>query len=350
METSEAVPSALVGADGAGRRAPRRPAPPNPPAPDGLLVVDKPRGMTSHDVVARVRRLAHTRKVGHAGTLDPLATGVLVLGIGRATRLLTWVSGHDKAYEATVRLGISTTTDDAEGEVSDSPGCVSVAQDALEAGLDALRGEIWQVPSSVSAIKIDGKRAYARVRQGEAVEIPARRVTVSRLDCPGTQRPARAVGADGSPVDVLDLDIRVDCSSGTYVRALARDLGRALGCGAHLTALRRTRVGAFALEDAHPLAALEERAERGEVLPVVALDEAVPAMFPSLVLDEGEAQRFAHGQAPVRGGDELEALHGVAGEGPLAVLAPDTTRVLGLARLDEDGRALRTLLVWSSEA
>lgn len=346
VETSGTIPPALVGKGGGGPRAPRRPAPPNPAAPDGLLVVDKPQGMTSHDVVSRVRRLAHTRKVGHAGTLDPMATGVLVVGIGQATRLLTWVSGHDKAYEATVRLGIATTTDDAEGEVLASPGCATLTAGRLEEALAPLRGEIWQVPSSVSAVKIDGKRAYARVRQGETVEIPARRVRVGRLDLLAPPRPGQAAGADGVPTDVVDVDVHVECSSGTYVRALARDLGEALGCGAHLTALRRSRVGTFTLGAAHPLDALERSAEDGEVLPVVPLDDAVRALFPVLVLDAEEAGSFAHGQAPRRDAAQVEALSAAAGEGPLAVLDPDGVRVLGLARVDEGAGTLRTVLVW----
>lgn len=296
-----------------------------------------------------MRRLAHTRRVGHAGTLDPMATGVLVLGIGRATRLLTWLSGHDKAYEATVRLGVSTTTDDAEGDVVDAPGCATPDAERLEAALEALRGEIDQVPSAVSAVRIDGKHAYARVRAGETVEIPARRVTVSVLERLGAPRPEAAVGPDGAVVDVVDVDVHVECSAGTYVRALARDLGESLGCGAHLTGLRRSRVGTLTLGDARRLDALERLAGTGEVLPVVPLDEAVRGMFPSLVLEAPEAARFAHGQAPRREGERLAALAAAAGEGPLAVLAPDGARVLGLARIDEGAGALRTVLVWGTE-
>ena len=203
--------------------------------PTGLIVVDKPPGMTSHDVVARVRRLAQTRRVGHGGTLDPMATGVLVLGVGRATRLLTYVIGADKGYAATIRLGQSTVTDDAEGPVVTEAPAGSVDDAAIQAGLAALTGVISQVPSAVSAIKVGGQRAYARVRAGEEVALAARQVTVSRLDLLDVRR----LG------EVIDLDVAVDCSSGTYVRALARDLGAGLGVGGHLTALRRTRVGGF---------------------------------------------------------------------------------------------------------
>lgn len=209
----------------------------------GILLVDKPGGLTSHDVVARTRRALGTRKIGHAGTLDPMATGLLVLGVEGATRLLTYVVGADKTYLATIRLGQATTTDDAEGEITSSADAATVAAvtaEALVSGIDALRGEIFQVPSSVSAIKIDGRRAYDRVRAGEEIELKARTVTVSRFDIVA-ERPG-----DG----ILDLDVVVDCSSGTYIRALARDLGSSLGVGGHLTALRRTRVGPFDVADA----------------------------------------------------------------------------------------------------
>lgn len=313
------------------------------PVPSGLLVVDKDRGMTSHDVVSRVRRLAHTRKVGHAGTLDPMATGVLVLGINRATRLLTWVTGHAKAYEATMRLGVSTNTDDAEGEVLDDPGCADLDDDRLEAALAPLRGDIEQVPSTVSAIKIDGRRAYALAREGVEVDIPARPVHVERLDVLGIPR-EEVIARDGRPLTVTDVDIRVECSSGTYVRALARDVGRTLGVGGHLTALRRTEVGSFTLSDASTLAELAALDEEGRDLPLIDLGVAARAMFPDLPLDEAEAGRFAHGQAPRRSGGALEALAMAAGEDPLAVLAPDGETVLGLARV-ADGQ-VRTVLVF----
>lgn len=212
----------------------------------GLVVVDKPTGWTSHQVVARCRRLLGTRKVGHAGTLDPMATGVLLVGANRATRLLGHLAGHDKSYRATIRLGIDTITDDAEGDVVGAPGAAGVTAEAVHVGVQPFVGVISQVPSAVSAIKVDGKRSYARVRAGEHVELSARQVTVSRFDVLGIRPTAAPVDHVGD-VPVLDVDVVVDCSSGTYIRALARDLGRALGTGGHLTALRRTRVGGFDL-------------------------------------------------------------------------------------------------------
>ena len=208
--------------------------------PTGLIIVDKPAGLTSHDVVARIRRLAKTRRVGHGGTLDPMATGVLVIGVGRATRLLTYVIGAEKGYAATIRLGQSTVTDDAEGDVVAVTPADDVPDAAIRAGLGALTGQISQVPSAVSAIKVNGQRAYARVRAGEEVALAARTVTVSRLDLLALRRLP----------GLVDLDVDVACSSGTYIRALARDLGNALGVGGHLTALRRTSVGSFTLAEA----------------------------------------------------------------------------------------------------
>jgi tRNA pseudouridine55 synthase len=245
-------------------------------APDGLLVVDKPAGWTSHDVVGRCRRLAGTRKVGHAGTLDPMATGVLVLGVGRATRLLGHLALTDKAYDATVRLGATTVTDDAEGEVVSSQDASAVTDEQVRSGLRALTGAISQVPSAVSAVKVDGVRSYAHVRAGEQVELAARPVVVSRLDL-------RARRGD-------ELDVVVECTSGTYVRALARDLGAALGVGAHLTALRRTRVGPFDLSQARTL---EQHAER---LALVPLDAAVAASFPRRELTSDEAVALSYGK------------------------------------------------------
>ncbi len=245
-------------------------------APDGLLVVDKPSGWTSHDVVARGRRLAGTRKVGHAGTLDPMATGVLLLGIGRATRLLGHLALTDKSYDATVRLGATTVTDDAEGEVVDTQDASAVTAESLAAAMATLTGELLQVPSSVSAIKVDGVRSYARVRAGESVELRARPVTVSRFEL---------LGRRGD-----DLDVTVECTTGTYVRALARDLGAALGVGAHLTALRRTRVGPFDLGQARTLEQL------GKELVVVPLDDAVAAAFPRRELDDDETAALSYGR------------------------------------------------------
>ncbi|GGF25234.1 tRNA pseudouridine(55) synthase TruB [Subtercola lobariae] len=221
----------------------------------GILLIDKPLGLTSHDVVAKTRRAAGTRKVGHAGTLDPLATGLLVLGVNSSTRLLTYVVGLDKEYEATIRLGAGTTTDDAEGELVNiaPPGAVeALTPEAIRDGLTALTGAILQRPSSVSAVKVDGRRAYARVRLGETVVLDARPVTISAIDLLA-DRPA----TDASGAPTLDLDVRVTCSSGTYIRAIARDLGEALGVGGHLTALRRTRIGPFTVAQAQTIENLD---------------------------------------------------------------------------------------------
>ncbi|MBO4207904.1 tRNA pseudouridine(55) synthase TruB [Micromonospora echinofusca] len=250
---------------------------------DGLIVVDKPGGMTSHDVVARIRRLARTRRVGHGGTLDPMATGVLVIGVGRATRLLTYVIGAGKSYTATIRLGQATVTDDAEGDVIATTPAGAVTDEAIRAGLAVQTGEVDQVPSAVSAIKIDGQRAYKRVREGENVELPARRVTISRLD-------VLAIRRDGP--DVVDVDVDVTCSSGTYIRAIARDLGLALGVGGHLTALRRTAVGGFTLAEAATLTELEERAPEVVNLP---LSAAAERFFPRRDASVDEAAVLSHG-------------------------------------------------------
>ncbi|GAB1693874.1 tRNA pseudouridine(55) synthase TruB [Krasilnikovia sp. M28-CT-15] len=251
---------------------------------DGLIVVDKPGGMTSHDVVARIRRLARTRRVGHGGTLDPMATGVLVIGVNRATRLLTYVIGSEKRYSATIRLGESTVTDDAEGEVTARAATGAVQDTAIRAGLAAQTGEIDQVPSAVSAIKINGERAYKRVRDGEQVELPARRVTVHRLDVLDIRRP-EGTGA-------IDVDVDVTCSSGTYIRAIARDLGAALGVGGHLTALRRTAVGGLTLAESATLEQLEQRAPDVVGLPMA---EAARRAFPQRTASEEEAKVLSHG-------------------------------------------------------
>jgi tRNA pseudouridine55 synthase len=282
------------------------------PAPDGLLVVDKPPGWTSHDVVGRVRRLASTRKVGHAGTLDPMATGVLVLGVGRATRLLGHLSLTDKEYDATVRLGVTTVTDDAEGEVLEVRDPSAVSDEALRAAMAELTGELAQVPSSVSAVKVDGVRSYARVRSGEAVQLRARHVTVSRFALLARR------GAE--------LDVAVRCSSGTYVRALARDLGAALGVGGHLTALRRTRVGPFGLDRARTLG------ELADDLRVLPLDEAVAAAFRRRELDGAEAVALSHGKRLAPTGDP----------GTVAAFAPDG-RCVALVE-DRDGAARPTVV------
>jgi tRNA pseudouridine55 synthase len=262
------------------------------------VVVDKPGGMTSHDVVARVRRLAGTRKVGHAGTLDPMATGVLVLGVNRATRLLGHLTLTEKAYDATIRLGVATTTDDAVGETTATVSTDGVADATVRAALAALVGEIEQVPSAVSAIKVGGRRAYERVRAGEQVELAARRVTVHALEVTDLRR----------GTGTLDVDVSVRCSSGTYVRAIARDTGAALGVGGHLTALRRTAVGPFTTEAARTLDALADS------FTMVPIAEAARACFPSYDLAEERA-------ADVRVGRRLDLR--VAEDGPVALFAPD---------------------------
>ncbi len=249
----------------------------------GILLVDKPQGPTSHDVVARVRRLAGTRRVGHAGTLDPMATGLLIIGVDAATRLLTYLVGADKEYEATIRLGSATTTDDAEGETvsaADSAALAAVTDEAVALGVAQLTGDVLQRPSSVSAIKVDGRRAYDRVRAGEEVELDARPVTVYDFEVLDVERSATAV----------DLEVKVVCSSGTYIRALARDLGAGLGVGGHLTRLRRTRVGPFAVGAAHDLETLD--AVRDALTPA----EAAGAVFPRLELDAQQAVDLGHGK------------------------------------------------------
>ncbi|WP_205474783.1 tRNA pseudouridine(55) synthase TruB [Nocardioides sp. SYSU D00038] len=282
----------------------------------GLVVVDKPGGLSSHGVVSRVRRLAGTRKVGHAGTLDPMATGVLVLGLNRATRLLGHLMLTEKTYDATVRLGEATTTDDAEGETTATTPAGHLDEERVRAAFATQVGDLEQVPSAVSAIKVDGRRAYARVRDGEEVELAARPVTVHALDVTGV-RPAG---------DHLDVDVSLRCSSGTYVRAIARDVGAALGVGGHLTALRRTAVGPYDLGVAHTLEQLEESFA---LLPIAA---AARAAFPVVELDEGAA-------ADVRFGRRLEL--------PLqrlsAVFAPDGEF---LALYEPDGGRARPTAVF----
>jgi tRNA pseudouridine55 synthase len=286
---------------------------------DGLIVVDKPAGMTSHDVVARIRRLARTRRVGHAGTLDPMATGVLIIGVNKATRLLTYVVGAEKSYAGTIRLGQSTITDDAEGEVTSVCSVEGVSDTAVHDCLEAQRGEIDQIPSAVSAIKVDGNRAYKRVREGEEFELPARRVTISRLEVLDLRH---TVTADGR--EVIDVDIDVTCSSGTYIRAIARDLGRMLGVGGHLTALRRTAVGGMTLAEAATLEELEEKAPDVVSLPMA---EAARQTFPQRSASADEARVLSHGGP----------LTPIGVEGPYAVF-DESGRLLAIVS-EKDGRA-----------
>ncbi len=290
-------------------------------APSGLVVVDKSAGMTSHDVVARVRRLAGTRKVGHAGTLDPMATGVLILGVERATKLLGHLALTDKEYLATIRLGESTVTDDAEGEVVETRSAAGVDPAAVTVAMRALTGAIEQVPSSVSAIKVDGRRSYARVRAGEAVELAARPVTVSAFDLLDLRRPTP---------DLIDLDVLVECTTGTYVRALARDLGAALVVGGHLTALRRTRVGPYRIDGAHTLETL------GEHLVVEPLGAALERSFPRVDVSDDTARAigFGHPIPPVEG----------LGVRPVGVFGPSGQP---LALMSERDGLLRSLVVFT---
>lgn len=246
------------------------------------MIVDKPQGWTSHDVVGRTRRLAGTRKVGHAGTLDPMATGVLVVGVNKATRLLTYIVGVSKTYEATIRLGENTVTDDAEGELVEARIAAAVTAEQIHEGVAALTGDIQQVPSSVSAIKVNGERSYARVRSGQDVDLPARPVTVSRFEVHDIRR------LRGGKVQ--DVDVTVECSSGTYIRALARDLGEGLGVGGHLTALRRIRVGPYGIDGARTM---EELATEFSLL---ALDDAARALFPNRELSAQEATELSFGR------------------------------------------------------
>ncbi|TDE39410.1 tRNA pseudouridine(55) synthase TruB [Actinomadura sp. 6K520] len=286
----------------------------------GLVIVDKPAGWTSHDVVGRMRRLAKTRRVGHAGTLDPMATGVLVLGIGKATRLLGHLALTEKGYDATIRLGESTNTDDAEGEVTATASAAGVADEALHAGIAALTGPIRQVPPQVSAIKVNGERAYKMARKGEEVALADRPVTVHDFT-------VTAIRRDG---DVIDVDASIGCSSGTYIRALARDLGAALGCGGHLTALRRTRVGPYDLGMARTLDRL------GEKLEVLPMAEAVAAVFPRRDVSADDARKVAHGgRLPAAG----------LGPGPVGVFAPDGSL---LALVEEKGGVAKPLAVFAS--
>jgi tRNA pseudouridine55 synthase len=314
-------------------------------APSGLIIVDKPGGMTSHDVVARVRRLAGTRRVGHAGTLDPMATGVLVIGVEKATRLLGYLTLTEKTYVATIRLGASTSTDDAEGEPTGGSPATDIAPGALDAEIAELTGDIWQVPPGVSAIKVNGQRAYKLTRAGAAPELAARPVTVYEFTVTDVRQ-------DG---DFLDLDAVIRCSSGTYIRALARDLGAALGTGGHLTALRRTAVGPYDLAQARTLQELEDQKhhnpdlERSGATPppefpaypwITPMADAAAAAFPRLDITAEDAHRLAQGaRLPLPSGDWPEP--GI----PVAAFDPDAALV---ALVTAESGSLRSLAVFSA--
>lgn len=282
----------------------------------GVLLIDKPQGITSHDAVSRTRKAIGTRRVGHAGTLDPMATGLLVLGVNGATRLLTWVVGLEKEYTATIRLGAGTSTDDAEGELgerADAEALASVTDEAVASGVAALTGEILQRPSSVSAIKVDGKRAYTLVREGEDVVLAERPVTVREFEVLGARRQAPGW---------IDLDVRVVCSSGTYIRALARDLGQRLGVGGHLTALRRTRIGPFGVAGASTLE------DDGLAARMLAPAAVATELFERVDLTADQAIDLGHGK---------RIALGATGAGTLAAVAPDG-RLVGLVE-NVGGRA-----------
>jgi tRNA pseudouridine55 synthase len=287
-------------------------------ASSGLIIVDKPKGLTSHDVVARIRKLAGTRRVGHAGTLDPMATGVLVVGVEKATRLLGHLALTDKEYTGTIRLGQSTDSDDAEGSLIAAVPAVNVTEAELLAAVSSLTGDIRQVPPGVSAIKVGGQRSYRLARAGSAPELAARAVTVSEFAVVEVRRSG----------EVVDVDVRVTCSSGTYIRALARDAGAALGVGGHLTALRRTRVGPYRIGQARTLGELAERLE------LTALADAAAAAFARRELTHDEARLIGHG-------GRLPALG--SGAAPVAAFGPDGALIALLT--EEDGRA-RSLVVF----
>ncbi len=307
----------------------------------GILLVDKPGGITSHDVVARARRALGTRKIGHAGTLDPMATGLLVLGVEGATRLLTFIVGLDKTYEATIRLGESTVSDDADGEIVARADASGIPSAAIAEAIGALTGRISQVPSTVSAIKVDGRRAYDLARAGEKVQLKAREVEVSRFEVLAERRPSTNPGiADSSassgtagassgtlrqaqgPAGTIDLDVVVDCSSGTYIRALARDLGAALGVGGHLTALRRTRIGPFQVTDAAHLDNLADA-------PLLTPAEAATAVLGAISVTADEARDLRHGKRLAGQAGRMAGSHGAA-------IDPDGVLVGILERRGED--------------
>ncbi len=281
--------------------------------PSSLVLIDKQPGWTSHDVVAKLRGILGTRKIGHAGTLDPMATGLLVLGVDGGTKLLQFISGSDKQYVATIRLGAATHTDDAEGDVVFSASAKDIASSQIDAEIAKLTGEITQIPSSVSAIKVDGKRAYDLVRDGKEVELKGRRVNVSRFQ--RTSEP-RLAG------DFLDFDVIVDCSSGTYIRALARDIGSALGVGGHLTMLRRTKIGNFDLQHATEI-------DQPPVL--ISLVQAAQTLFESTTLTFEQARDIVHGKRI-----ELNA------SGPIAA----TWNAELLAVLEPVGNQVKSLVVF----
>lgn len=340
-------PNGAAGPEGA-KRNPRRPRLDVVPAGSGLLLVDKPAGMTSHDVVSQVRRLAATRRVGHGGTLDPMATGLLVLGVNAGTKLLQYVTGLSKTYLATIRLGVATSTDDFEGEVTRQTNVgFELSAGALDLHLEHYRGDIMQVPTSVSAIKVDGKRAYALVREGSAVELAARPITVHRFEIIGEPRQSQAPRGTRT----VDFDVVVECSSGTYIRALARDIGVDLGVGGHLTALRRTTTGPWTVNEADTLAELTEVGEGGGPLRVLSMGRACEVLFSQVLISDSSARRFMNGQAPGPE-DVLELIQNERANPKFADVyaVRENTRpdqVLGLVRMGKDATlGLKTVTVF----
>ena len=295
----------------------------------GLVLIDKPQGWTSHDVVAKLRKIAGTRRVGHAGTLDPMATGLLLIGINSATKLLTFLVGEDKTYLATIRLGAATVTDDKESEftsIADSKIVQSITNAQLEQALVSLRGEIQQVPSSVSAIKVDGQRAYAKVRSGDEVKLAARSVTISKFEIIG--EPKRVQEGNNA---FLDVDVVVGCASGTYIRALARDLGSALAVGGHLTALCRTRIGSYLVDQAQSLETLST-----ETLSVLDISEAAKQQFHTRQLSEQDVVDLRHGKRLKAVGEGAEPFAGVDSTGQL------------IAMLTVSGQDVKSLVVFNT--
>jgi tRNA pseudouridine55 synthase len=295
----------------------------------GLVLIDKPSGWTSHDVVARLRKLAGTRRVGHAGTLDPMATGLLLIGVNSATKLLTFLVGENKTYEATIRLGAATITDDKESEfttIANPDEVRALTFEKLEAVLATLRGPIEQVPSSVSAIKVDGERAYAKVRSGDEVKLKARPVTIHRFEVIGEPR----LVVDGENT-FFDFEAIIDCSSGTYIRALARDLGAALGVGGHLTALRRTKIGSYSIEQAQNLDGLTP-----ETLAVLPIEQAATQQFKVRDLSEQDVTDLRHGKRlRVMNETETEPTAAIDSSGSL------------VAMLTKSGNAAKSLVVFA---
>lgn len=294
----------------------------------GLVLIDKPSDWTSHDVVAKLRNIAGTRRVGHAGTLDPMATGLLLIGINSATKLLTFLVGEDKTYYATIRLGAATITDDKESDftsVANGEAVQKISVNDIETALNSLRGEIKQIPSSVSAIKVDGQRAYAKVRSGDEVKLAARSVKISRFEILGEPR----LETQGEHT-FLDIDVVVDCSSGTYIRALARDLGSALNVGGHLTALRRTRIGSYSVDQSQSLEGLT-----AETLSVLDISQAAKQQFSVRQLSSQDVIDLRHGK-------RLKS----AGEGHAPFAGVDTDGNL-VAMLTVSGKEVKSLVVFN---